>query len=241
MAIATLLDPELGYTDFFPQPLSPEQIRAAFKCGNDVGVVDLWADHLLLAPHGAAVRPLVAEEAGIKEVLPVGGRMLPQALEVMAHLQQVATTRTTIDDVLQAVMRRATSNTLEPGMIFHGGRRLNSNGWHDASFVCDRVGLYTQHYTRCTGAFESGAMPRPAPLPLPSPVKEEGEQRSGSGQEIKSSESINASSFGQSGNVYVLVGLMRLFRQPGATDDHRRMIGGDKHRTVSRIRGCRRY
>src|SRR5215470_2776501 len=140
MAIATLLDPEFGYTDFFPQPLSPEQIRAAFKRGNDVGVVDLWADHLLLAPHGAAVRPLVAEEAGIKEVLPVGGRMLPQALEVMAHLQQVPTTRTTIDDVLQAVMRRATSNTLEPGMVFHGGRRLNGNGWHDASFVCERVG-----------------------------------------------------------------------------------------------------
>jgi hypothetical protein len=44
----------------------------------------------------------------------------------------------------------------------------------------------------------------------PSPVKEEGGQRSGSGQEIKGSEGINASSFGQSGNVYVLVGLMRL-------------------------------
>src|SRR5262245_30701184 len=34
---------------------------------------------------------------------------------------------------------------------------------------------------------------------------------------------------------------MRLFRQPRATDDHWRMIGGDKHRTVSRIRGCRRH
>src|SRR5215510_11684112 len=238
MAIATLLDPELGYTDFFPQPLSPEQIRAAFKRGNDVGVVDLWADHLLLAPHGAAVRPLVAEEAGIKEVLPVGGRMLPQALEIMTHLQQVPTTRTTIDDILQAVMRRAPSNTLEPGMIFHSGRRLSGNGWHDASFVCERVRLYTQHYTRCTGEFESGALPRPAPPPLPS--QGEGGQRAGSGQEIKGCEGINASSFDQSDNVYVLVGLMRLFRQPGATDDHRRLIGGDKHRTVSRIRGCRR-
>src|SRR5215475_12187846 len=235
MAIATLLDPELGYTDFFPQPLSPEQIRAAFKRGNDVGVVDLWADHLLLAPHGAAVRSLVAEEAGIKEVLPVGGRMLPQALEVMAHFQQVPTTRTTIDDVLQAIMRRATSNTLEPGMVFHGGRRLSGNGWHDASSVCEKVGLYTQHYTRYTGEFKSRALSRS----VPSPSKGEGEQKSGSSQKIKGSEGINARSFGQSGNVYVLVGLMRLFRQPGATDDHRRLIGGDKHRTVSRIRGCR--
>src|SRR5262245_30093650 len=167
MAIATLLDPEFGYTDFFPQTLGPEQIRAAFKRGNNVGVVDLWADHLLLAPHGAAVWPLVAEEAGIKEVLPVGGRMLPQTLEVMAHLQQVPTTRTTIDDVLQAIMRRATSNTLEPGMVFHGGRRLSGNGWHDAHFVCERVGLYTQHYTRCTGEFKSEARSRAAPSPKP--------------------------------------------------------------------------
>src|SRR5215510_2144736 len=41
-------------------------------------------------------------------------------------------------------MRRATSNTLEPGMILHSGRRLSGNGWHDASFVYERVGLYTQ-------------------------------------------------------------------------------------------------
>ena len=135
MAIATLLDPELWDTDCFPQALGPEQISAAFKRGNDVGVVDLWADHLLLAPHRAAVRPLIAEETGIKEALPVGGSMLPQALDIMAHLQQVPTTRTTIDDVLQAVMRGSTGNTLEPGMIFHGGRRLSGNGWHDTSFV----------------------------------------------------------------------------------------------------------
>ena len=55
-------------------------------------------------------------------------------------------------------------------------------------------------------------------LPLTLPRQGEGGQKSGSGQEIKGSEGINASSFGQSGNVYVLVGLMRLFRQPG---DHR--------------------
>src|SRR5215475_1703924 len=176
MAIATLLDPELGYTDFFPQPLGPEQISAAFKRGNDVGVVDLWADHLLLAPHGAAVRPLVAEEAGIKEVLPVGGRMLPQALEVMVHLQQVSTTRTTIDDVLQAVMRRATSNTLEPGMIFHSGRRLSGNGWHDASFVCERVGLYTQPLYAMYERVRKWSTARIFP-PLPSSVTREGRDR----------------------------------------------------------------
>src|SRR4051794_32645262 len=95
--------------------------------------------------------------------------MLPQALEIVAHLQQVPTTRTTIDDVLQAVMRRATSNTLEPSMIFHGGRRLSGNGWHDASFVCERVGFYTQHYTRYLGEFESGALLRPLPPTLALP------------------------------------------------------------------------
>jgi hypothetical protein len=61
--------------------------------------------------------------------------MLPQALKIVAYFEQVATTRATIDDVLQAVMLGATSNTLKPGMVFHGGGRLSGDGWHDASFV----------------------------------------------------------------------------------------------------------
>jgi hypothetical protein len=61
--------------------------------------------------------------------------MLSQALEVMAYFEQVATSWATIDDVLQAVMLGATSNTLEPGMVFHGGGCRDGNGWHDASFV----------------------------------------------------------------------------------------------------------
>src|SRR5215510_14192508 len=149
--------------------------------------------------------------------------MLPQALEVMAHLQQVPTTRTTIDNVLQAVMRRATSNTLEPGMIFHGGRRLSGNGWHDASFVCERVGCL--HNIIRDVRMSSKVEPCQALPPTLALLRQGGGQRSGSGQELKGSEGINARSFGQSGNVYVLVGLMRLFRQPGTTDDHRRMIG----------------
>jgi hypothetical protein len=53
----------------------------------------------------------------------------------MAYFKQVATAWATIDDVLQAVMLGATSNTLEPGMVFHGGGCRDGNGWHDASFV----------------------------------------------------------------------------------------------------------
>src|SRR5262245_61304989 len=97
--------------------------------------------------------------------------MLPQALEIMPHLQQVPTTRTTIDDVLQAVMRRAISNTLEPGMIFHGGRRLSGNGWHDASFVCERVGFIHTIIRDVRMSSKVEPCPTSAPPPLPSSVK----------------------------------------------------------------------
>src|SRR5215475_669097 len=116
----------------------------------------------------------------------------------MAHLQQVATTRTTIDDVLQTVMRRATSNTLEPGMIFHGGRRLSGNGWHDASFVYERVEFI--HTIIRDVRMSSKVEPCQALLPTPTlalPL-DGGGQGWGSGQELKGSEGINARSFGQS-------------------------------------------
>jgi hypothetical protein len=63
---------------------------------------------------------LGTQEALVEELLPVLGRMLLQALQVMAHFQQIATAWTAVDDLLQTMLLGATSDTLKPGAITCG-------------------------------------------------------------------------------------------------------------------------
>src|SRR4026208_1306738 len=97
-----------------------------------------------------------------------------------------------------------------------------------------------QYYTHAKSKGEAQAR-TPSSQPSPYGRGRRRAERAVSGQEIQCSQGVNAGSFDQPGNIYILIGLMRLFGQPGTTDDHWRTVGGNKYRTISRIGGRRGY
>ena len=124
VAVAALLDPQIGHPDLVSQPLGPEQVGAALEGGHDVVVRDARTDPLALAPDAAAVRPLGAQIALVEERFPVVRGTLPQGVQVVTHLQEVATARAAVNDVLQTVVLGTAGDTLKPGAI---GRAVR--GW----------------------------------------------------------------------------------------------------------------
>ena len=80
-------------------------------------VRDTRTDPLALAPDAAAVGPLGAQIPLVEELFPVPWGTLPQGVHVVTHLQEVATTRAAVNDVLQTVVLGTAGDALKPGTI----------------------------------------------------------------------------------------------------------------------------
>src|SRR5215207_6411080 len=100
----------------------PEQIGVALAGRDDVFVVDERNHPLLLCPNAGTIRIIVAPHALIEEIDPGRRRARLELIHIVADLEQVAASRTAINNLQQAVLTGTAVDALKPGVIAH---RLN--------------------------------------------------------------------------------------------------------------------
>jgi hypothetical protein len=121
MGIAAKFNPEFIQAEHFAEPLSPEQVCAAFIERDDVFIVNPWQDPFLFAPNAGTVRPLVGFIAIIKQSLPIFGIAASKGFEIVLHFKERAALRAAIDDRIKRIdLSTFLVEALKPSFISSG-------------------------------------------------------------------------------------------------------------------------
>ena len=127
--VAAHLHPEIFDADLAAVALGPEDVRAAFVHRHDVLVADLRADPFLLAPDAGAVRPRGPLVAIVEEAHPGDRAAVPQRVDVVRDLQQLAARRAVIDRLPDGMLAVASGDAAKDGSVGAHGSSLMKLTW----------------------------------------------------------------------------------------------------------------
>src|SRR5262245_64490083 len=113
MRIAALLDPEILQMELLAVAVGPEQVGIALARGDDIFIINEWDDPFLLGPNPRPIRIDVLADTFVEELDPRRGCTRTERRHVVAHLKQIAAGRTTVNDLHETVLPRATVDALK--------------------------------------------------------------------------------------------------------------------------------
>ena len=119
--VAAQFHPHFVDPDPASERFGQKQVGAPLVHRHDVVVLNLGAHPFLLAPDARPIRPDRALVSLVEQSHPRRGTSIAQRLEVMRDLQQSAARRAPVDDRVERVGPRASSNTAKDGSVAHAG------------------------------------------------------------------------------------------------------------------------
>ena len=101
MTVATLLNPEVGDAYLLSEPFRPEEIRTSLEHGNDVFIINDWANELFLPPDAAAIGVFGSHVTPFEEFYPCRRAATFQRFNIVFDFQQPTAASATINHVVK--------------------------------------------------------------------------------------------------------------------------------------------